>query len=163
VLFHYNTGGSPGGQADFDNFVVDEPRARGLTRPIPYGNYITIEDRSNGNVLAAIDGTVQSVTGADRATAFKVVDRGRGRFALQTKSGAYVSVRGSEVHVSSARLGDAETFQWVDLQRGDTLFLSIATHRYIAAPNTPGPVVADHPGPQPDRQDGSCFKWKVVK
>ena len=29
AFFHYNTGGNPGGQADFDNFLVDEPRARG--------------------------------------------------------------------------------------------------------------------------------------
>jgi xylan 1,4-beta-xylosidase len=163
ALFHYNTGGSPGGQADFDNFTVDEPRARGLTRPIPYGSYIAIEDLSSGNVLTAVDGTVQSVTGADRATAFKVVDRGRGRICLQTKTGAYVSVKGSEVHVNSAKPGDAETFQWIDLQRGDTLLLSLATHRYIVAPKTAGPVAADHPGPAPDRKDGSCFKWKVVK
>jgi xylan 1,4-beta-xylosidase len=163
ALFHYNTGGSPGGQADFDSFVVDEPRPRGLTRPIPYGRYITLEDLSNGNVLALVDGAMQSVTRAERATAFKVVDRGRGRIALQTRSGDYVSVKGSEVHAASGKPGDTETFQWVDLQRGDTLLLSLATHRYIVAPRTPGPVAADHPGPSPDRKDGSCFQWKVVK
>jgi len=26
----------------------------------------------------------------------------------------------------------------------------------------PGPVSVDHPGPRPDRKDGSCFAWKAV-
>jgi hypothetical protein len=65
--------------------------------------------------------------------------------------------------VTSAKPGDAETFQWVDLQRGDTLLLSLKTNRYLVAPNTPGPVAANHPGPAPDRKDGSCFKWTVVR
>jgi hypothetical protein len=48
----------------------------------------------------------------------------------------------------------------VDLHRGDTLFLSLATNRYIVAPKDSGAVAADHPGPSPDRKDGSCFAWK---
>jgi beta-xylosidase len=67
ALFHYNTGGSPGGQADFDDFVVSEPRPRGLTKPIPHGQRITFADLSNGNVLAAMDGKVQSTAQADLA------------------------------------------------------------------------------------------------
>jgi hypothetical protein len=94
------------------------------------------------------------------------VDRGKGRIALQTKDGKYVSVGGEgksgEVMVKSGTPGDAETFQWVDLQRGDTLFLSLATHRYIVAPKDSGAVAANHPGPAPDRKDGSCFAWKSV-
>ena len=167
TLFNYNTGGSPGGQADFDDFIVAEPRPRGLTRPIPFGRLITLADLSNGNVLALVDGAVQSVAEVERATAFRVVNRGRGRIALQTASGRYLSVRGSgrtgEVGVTSGKPGDAETFQWVDLQRGETLLLSLATHRYIVAPRTPGPVAADHPGPAPDRKDGSCFRWRVLR
>ena len=94
------------------------------------------------------------------------MDQGKGRIALQTKDGKYVSVGGEgksgEVTVKSGKPGDAETFQWVDLQRGDTLFLSLATHRYIVAPKDPGAVAADHPGPAPDRKDGSCFTWKAA-
>jgi beta-xylosidase len=78
ALFHYNTVSSPGGHADFDSFTVDEPRPRGLSRPIPIGQRIAFEDIGTGNVLAVA-------------------------------------------------------------------------------------VTADHPGPSPDRKDGSCFKWKVVK
>ncbi len=29
-------------------------------------------------------------------------------------------------------------------------------------PNSPGPVMATATGPQPDRKDGACFKWKTV-
>ena len=167
TLFNYNTGGSPGGQADFDDFIVAEPRPRGLTRPIPFGRRITFADLSNGNVLALVDGVVQSVAEAGKATTFRVVDRGRGRIALQTAPGRYLSVQGSgrtgEVGVTAGKPGDAETFQWVDLQRGDTLLMSLTTHRYIVAPPTPGPVAADHPGPAPDRKDGSCFRWRVLR
>ena len=166
ALFNYNTGGAPGGQADFNNFTVDEPRPRGLTKPIPVSQSITLTDLANGNALAVVDGKLQSVSGAERATAFRVVDRGSGRIALQTKDGKYVSVGGEgksgEVTVKSGKPGDAETFQWVDLQRGETLFLSLVTHRYIVASKDSGAVAADHPGPNPDRKDGSCFAWKAV-
>ena len=84
TLFHYNTGG-PGGYADFNFFTLEEPRPRGLTKPIPVSQFITITDLGSGNALAVVDGKLQSVTGADKATMFKVVDQGRGRIALQTK------------------------------------------------------------------------------
>jgi hypothetical protein len=165
ALFNFNTGGKPGGPADFNSFKVCEPRPRGLTEPIPISKFITLTDISNGNALAVVDGRLQSVDGADRATPFRVVDRGRGRIALETAGGKYVSVGGTgktgEVTVKPGNPGDAETFQWVDLQRGDTLFLSLATHRYIVAPKDSGDVAADRPGPAPGRKDGSCFKWAV--
>jgi hypothetical protein len=66
------------------------------------------------------------------------------------------------IRVGSDYYPTGTTFQWVDLQRGDTLLMSLATHRYIVAPATKGPVAADHPGPAPDRKDGSCFQWNVV-
>jgi beta-xylosidase len=163
ALFHYNTGGSPGGQADFNAFVVHEPRPRGLTKPIPVGKRIAFSDLSNGNALAVVDGQVRSVAGD--AGVIQVIDRGRGRIALRTAKGQFVSVAGSgkagDVVVKSGKPGNAETFQWVDLQRGDTLLLSLATHRYLVAPKAAGAVAADHPGPSPDRRDGSCFTWKT--
>jgi hypothetical protein len=69
--------------------------------------------------------------------------------------------KAGDVTVKPGKPGDAETFQWVDLQRGETLLLSLATHRYIVAPPTSGAVAADHPGPSADRRDGSCFTWKA--
>ena len=94
------------------------------------------------------------------------VDQGCGRIALQTRDVRYISVGGAgesgEDTAKSGKPGDAETFQWVDLQRGDILLLSLETHRYIAAPKEPGPVAADHPDPAPDRKDGSAFAWKAI-
>src|SRR6185369_17964522 len=110
ALFHYNTGGSPGGHADFDNFTVDEPRPRGLTLPIPIGQRIVFEDLGSGNALALVDGKLHSA--ATNPTAFKVVDRGRGRIALQTATGQYLSVAEAGIAVTSRQPGDAETFQW---------------------------------------------------
>ncbi|WP_321470080.1 family 43 glycosylhydrolase [uncultured Paludibaculum sp.] len=166
-LFHYNASGAAGGQADFDSFTVLEPRSRGLTQPIPAGKWITFSDLSSGNRLAAVDGKLLTAAGAGKASAFQVVDRGRGRVALRTAQGQFVSVSGAgksgEVVMKAGKPGDAETFQWVDLQRGDTLLLSLVTHRYITAPKEPGPVSADHPGPAPDRKDGSCFTWKPAQ
>ena len=67
------------------------------------------------------------------------------------------------VKIKTGEPGDAETFQWEDMQRGDLMLMSLATHRYLVAqPGQPGPVAADHPGVQPDRKDGSCFTWKAV-
>jgi len=167
TLFHYNGGGAPGGQADFDAFDISEPRPRGLTRPIPYGKRITFADLANGNVLAAVNGHLQTTAQAERATPFRIIDRGRGRIALQTPAGAYISVGGTgkagEVTLKAGKPGESETFQWVDLQRGDTLLMSLATHRYLVAPKISGPIAADHAGPAPDRKDGSCFQWRLAR
>ena len=167
ALFHYNTGGAPGDHADFNFFTVDEPRPRGLTKPIPVSQSITLTDLATGNALAVVDGKLQSVSGAEKATAFRVVDLLRGRIALRTAGGQFVSVgaagKAGDVTLKSGKTGDGETFQWVDLQRGETLLLSLATHRYLIAPRATGALAADHPGPAPDRKDGSCFGWKVVR
>ena len=161
ALFHYNTAGTAGGNADFDSFIVGEPRPRGLSRPIPIGQRIAFEDIGSGNFLTLFDGSLQATVGPPAA--FRVVDRGRGRIALQTASGQYLSVGETGVGLTAAKPANAETFQWVDLQRGDTLLLSLKTHRYLIVPKSPAAVAADHPGPTPDRKDGSCFRWKVVK
>ena len=52
ALFNYNTGGKPGGYADFDNFKVDEPRAHGIERMIPLGKTITLTSGADGSLLA---------------------------------------------------------------------------------------------------------------
>ena len=167
ALFNYNTGGSPGGQADFNDFIVSEPRPRGLTKPIPVAQSISFTDQASGNGLAVVDGKLASVPGSEKATAFRVIDRGKGRIALEASNGNYVSVGGTgqtgEVTLKAGQPGDAETFQWVDLQRGETLLLSLATNRYVVAPAAPGAVAADHPGPSPSRKDGSCFTWKAAR
>ena len=59
--------------------------------------------------------------------------------------------------------GAPETFQWINLMRGDTMLMSLTNHRYLATkPNAPGPVTATATGPNPARQGGACFKWQEV-
>jgi hypothetical protein len=60
--------------------------------------------------------------------------------------------------------GDAESFQWINLMRGDTMLMSPVNHRYLATkPNNPGLVTVSAVGPRPDRKDGACFKWRAVE
>jgi xylan 1,4-beta-xylosidase len=173
-LFNFNTSGQPGGYADFDNFRVDEPRAWGMERTIPVGKTITLASGADGSFLAADNQNMSLVNveaDAPSATAqnirFKVVDLGKGRVALKAGNGRFVSAAGEEVvlkDLAGKAPGNAESFQWLNLMRGDTMLMSLTNHRYLATkPNKPGPVKATATGPQPDRKDGACFKWKEVK
>jgi hypothetical protein len=173
ALFNYNTSGQPGGYADFDNYTVDEPRARGIERMLPIGKTITFSSGADGSLLAADTQKMSLVNIASDAAAavrqntwFKVVDLGKGRVALQTTNGRFVSA--SETGVALKDLagktpGDAESFQWVNLMRGDTMLMSLANHRYLATtPNNPGLVSVSATGPTPARKGGECFKWRIV-
>ncbi len=98
---------------------------------------------------------------------FEVLDLGLGRVALKASNGKVVSVASPESVVlkdlGDAEPGDAETFQWINLMRGDTMLMSLTNHRYLATkPNAPGPVTATATGPNPARKGGACFKWKEV-
>jgi len=165
-LFHYNTGGAPGGHADFDNYTVDEPRPRGLTRPIPYNEVITLAAFGDGSVPVARGERVEVVPAGDPAgmtsqAGFRVMDRGLGRVALRTADGRFISVASTtgEVTLRTGDPGAGETFQWVDMISGDVMFLSLANHRYLLA--KPGlPLVGNHRGGSPDHRDGSGFVWK---
>ena len=169
-LFHFNTTGKAGGYADFDRFTVDEPRARGLTRPIPVGKAVTFTSMDKSAVLAVKDGVVQTVPSSQGATAFTVIDRNLGRVALATPSGEWVSVgatgKPGAVTLKTGTPSDAETFQWVDMQRGDLMLMSLVTHRYLATatnkPATTGPVGAERVGTRPDRLDGVCWIWTIT-
>jgi xylan 1,4-beta-xylosidase len=170
-LFHFNTGGEPGGYADFNKLTVDEPHPRGLMRPIPFGKKITLSVFGGGQVLAVKDGLLSAVPAGDSlargdAAQFRVVDRGLGRVALQWGK-QFVSVsdpRGEErVKLRSGRPTDSETFQWTETPYGDLILLSIVTHRHLRVEPGSGDVTADQPGPQPDRKDGSCFNWKETR
>ncbi|BCM93490.1 hypothetical protein IAD21_05381 [Abditibacteriota bacterium] len=60
-------------------------------------------------------------------------------------------------------LSNAETFQWINLLHGDTMFMSLTNHRYLATtPNAPGQVTAITTGPTPARKGGECFKFTVL-
>ena len=164
-LFHYHTGGGEGGYADFDRMTIDEPHPRGLMKPIPFGKKITLSVLGNGPALVVQDGVLSAVPAgnplASRATAqFKVVDRGLGRVALQWGD-KFISVAAKgQVILRSGRPTDAETFQWTETPYGDLILLSLATQRHLRVEPGSGVVTANHPGPRPDRKDGSCFTWR---
>jgi len=174
ALFNYNTTGKPGGYADFDNFTVEEPRARGIERLIPVGKTVTLTSGADGSLLAVdaqsrslINVPADSTHAAARNVQFKVVDLGRGRVALKTAGGRFVSAADNGVSLqdlAGKTPGDPESLQWINLMRGDTMLMSLINHRYLATkPNSPGPVTVSATGPRPDRKDGACFKWKAVE
>ena len=174
ALFNYNTSGQPGGYADFDNYTVDEPRARGIERMIPLGKTITLTSGADGSLLAVDTQSVSLVNVAADATnlvvqntQFQVVDLGKGRVALKASNGKYVSADQEAAvlkDLAGKNPGDEESFQWVNLMRGDTMLMSLTNHRYLTTkPNELGPVTVSATGPRPDRKGGACFKWKAVK
>jgi xylan 1,4-beta-xylosidase len=173
-LFNYNTSGQSGGYVDFDNYTVVEPRARGIEREIPMGKTIVLSSGADGSFLSAntqnntlVNVPVDPATPAPQSAQFQVVDLGLGRVALKAGDGKVVSVSGNAVvmkDLAGAAPGDAESFQWVNLMRNDTMLMSLTNHRYLGTqPNNPGPVTVSTTGPRPDRLDGACFKWKAAQ
>ncbi|MBN1975309.1 MAG: hypothetical protein JW787_16845, partial [Sedimentisphaerales bacterium] len=175
-LFHYNTSGQPGGYVDFDNYVVDEPRARGIEREIPTGKTISLTSGADNTFLAATQENVlinmiHSIDGIfvlPENAKFQIIDLGLGRVAFKSYNGNFVSVASPESVIlkdlAGAKPGDAESFQWVNLMRGDTMLMTLTNHQYLATkPNSPGAVTANAIGPAPARKSGAEFKWKAVE
>ncbi|MDP4277456.1 MAG: glycoside hydrolase, partial [Bacteroidota bacterium] len=174
ALFNYNTKGVEGGYADFNSFVSEEPRCKGLTKPIPYGKVITLTSLADGTVLAGWRNFLRPVAATDgrddnKAFKFRVLDRGNGRIALQSVADSgFVTVVGlggmAEVRICQEDQGEASTFQWEDMLRGDLMLMSLKTHRYLFVdPEAKSLCSADAPGTRPDRKDGSCFAWKLAE
>ena len=66
--------------------------------------------------------------------------------------------------LAGAKPGNAESFQWVNLMRGDTMLMSLTNHQYLATkPNNPGPVTVTCHRPTAARKSGAEFKWKAVE
>ena len=152
ALFHYNTGGAPGGVADFDRMDVYEPSPRGLAQPIPTGLAITLSAAGPGTPLVV-----------DGQTRFTVVDRTLGRVALRSGT-RYISVSRTSDSTSTVRLrdgapGESETFQWMETMYGDIVLMSLATNRYLFL-DANGRVTASSRGPEPDPSDGTALRWR---
>ncbi len=173
-LFHYNTSGRPGGYVDFDNYTVEEPRARGIEREIPVGKTIVLTSGADGSLLAAdsqnsamVNVAASESDASGQNAQFQIVDLGKGRVALKAANGRFVSVGGGKVSLrdlAGKTPGNAESFQWVNLMRGDTMLMSLTNHQYLATkPNSPGPVTADALGATAARKSGAEFKWKAVR
>src|SRR5207245_1087869 len=143
--------GQPGGYADFDNYAVQEPRARGIERTIPLGKTIRLTSGADGSILAAdtqnntlVNVAADAPDAASQNEKFQVIDMGLGRVALKASNGRLVSTDSEAVvlkDLAGKSPGDAESFQWVNLMRGDTMLMSLTNHRYLTTkPNNPGPV-----------------------
>lgn len=175
ALFNYNTSGQPGGYADFDNYTVEEPRARGIEREIPMGKTIVLTSGADGSFLVAdtqdnkLVNVAADASGAVPQNAkFQVIDVGLGRVALKATNGSILSVADAESVVlkdlAGAKPGNAESFQWINLMLGDTMLMSLTNHQYLTTkPNSPGQVTVSATGPSPARKSGAEFKWKVVE
>lgn len=173
-LFNFNTNGVNGGYADFNSFEVYEPQPGGLTQPIPYGKTIQLTSLGDNTVLVDWRGFLRPVDANSpfakgNASYFQVIDKGNGRVALKSVSLAgFVTVKGlglmADVRIETDDQGEASTFQWQDMLRGDLMLMSLKTHRYLFAdPFAGSHTSADSPGTRPDRKDGSCFSWEIVK
>jgi hypothetical protein len=173
ALFNYNTKGVDGGIAAFDDFVVNELRPRGLTKPIPYEERVTFSNLADSTVLVNWNGFLRPIASSHSlakgaASHFKIVDKGLGRIALQSETGGgFVTVTGtgkmSEVRIAEQDSGDSSTFQWQDMMRGDLMLMSLKTHRYLFVDPYAGSLCsADSRGTRPDRKDGSCFTWSAA-
>ncbi|MCO6479907.1 MAG: glycoside hydrolase 43 family protein [Phaeodactylibacter sp.] len=174
ALFNFNTEGKEGGNADFNSFEVIEPRCKGLTRPIPYDMVITLTSIADSTVLANWRNHLRPVDKNSHfaegdLSHFRVLDRGNGRVALQSVSnGGYVTVKGlgglAEVRIEAEDQGEASTFQWQDMLKGDLMLMSLYTHRYLFADPFAGSLCsADSRGARPDRKGGACFEWRLVE
>jgi len=172
-MFNYNTKGEFGGAADFNSFIVYEPQPGGLSQPIPYNKIIRLTSLGDNTVLVNWRGFVRPVDANDpmakeNASYFQVIDKGNGRIALKSVSnGGYVTVKGlglmADIRIEPEDQGEASTFQWQDMLRGDLMLMSLKTHRYLFVdPNARSLSSADSPGTRPDRKDGSCFSWKII-
>jgi len=171
ALFNFNISGQPGGYADFNNYSVEEPRARGIERMIPLGKIIVLTSGADGNFLSAdLDNNVLVMLAAGEVvpqkSKFQVVDLGEGRVALKAINEWFVSASDEALvlkDLGGQKPGKEESFQWVNLMKGDTMLMSLIDHRYLATkPNEPGRVTVSAAGPTPARKGGECFKWKVV-
>ncbi|WP_208025672.1 glycoside hydrolase family 43 protein [Niastella caeni] len=173
-LFNYNALNVEGGYADFNSFIVHEPRPRGLTKPIPYGKLITLTSMADGTVLVNWKKFVRPVAASDKLAQgnnrlFRVIDKGNGRIALQSVvDSGWVTVKGmglmAEVRIEKEEKGEASVFQWQDMYHGELMLQSLYTHRYLFAdPHAKSLCSADAPGTQPDRKDGACFSWSIAE
>jgi hypothetical protein len=138
------------------------------------GKTIMLSSGADGSFLAAdtqnmtlVNVAANGSDAAPRNARFQVIDLGKGRVALEAAGGRLVSTAADAValkDLAGKAPGQAESFQWVNLMRGDTMLLSLANHRYLATrPNNPGAVTVSATGPRPDRKDGACFRWKAVE
>jgi xylan 1,4-beta-xylosidase len=152
ALFNYNTLGKAGGYADFDSVDIYEPNPKGLMRPIPFQQTITLKSHQRDAMLKVGDKNI-----------FTVEDQGLGRVALRAGK-KYVSVKSeTNVVLSAGKVTPKETFQWMETLHGDLILMSLNTQKFLRIEPATGKILANSPGPLSDNSDGVRFDWAIEK
>ena len=169
ALFAFNEKGLAAGQADFDDFRLDEPFAD-RSANIPSGKVVTIRNLADDRPIRTDPHGMLNFARPDSpqaqgpSTRFRIHDRGQGRVAIEAMDGSgFLTVVGEGLP-ADVRLMKAETkdslFQWQDMLRHQFMLMSLRTHRYVGLnPATGEPYSADWPGTGPDRKDGTVLVW----
>lgn len=173
ALFAYNTKSKEGGYASFSHFVIKEPLAD-RSKNIPIGKIITLANLANNTMVWAnphgllCPGELSGSFKNDSAYAFKVLDRGNGKVALQAINGTgFVTITGQGLSADVRLIKEesaASLFIWQDMLRGRCMLLSMKTNRYVGLdPRTGELYSADWPGTLPGMKDGTVFSWQIIK
>ena len=154
ALFAYNAQGRDGGQADFDEVVVDEPHPRGLMQPIPAGQRgaLVLANAPTSGFAAEL-GTV--LAGAPMDLFVETIELGR---VILHHAGGPLSVTATGVVTIGGLHGRATHWQWMETPTGEVILMSLATNRFLRI-HSDGNVRADSPGPTPDGMDGTRFRF----
>jgi beta-xylosidase len=155
TLFAYNSKNKNGGYADFDDFRMDSNYPRGFRRSIPYGKAITLASCKSGAAL--------SVEGQSTWT---VEELPSGRVALKA-NGKYLSIQAGNNFkarlIEKDRPTGEETFQWMELEGGHLVLMSLASNRYLSFSEN-GEIYANTASPSPNRKvDSTRFEWEFTK
>jgi xylan 1,4-beta-xylosidase len=159
ALFSYNTSGSRGGTADFDEFRVEQPYPRGLMRPIPYGKRIRLDAFGQSYGLAVAN----KAPAAGAPATFEVIDTSLGRAALKSKEGFLAIAEDGSAVLVDQPADEAATFQWIETPTGELVLMSLRTHRFLRIDPATRQIRADAPTPLPDNSDGARFVWSLVQ
>lgn len=150
ALFNYNTLGKAGGYADFDSVDIYEPNPKGLMRPIPFQQAITLKSHKRDSLLSF-----------DEKNVFTVEDQGLGRVALRAGK-HYISVKSeTKVALKSGRVTAHETFQWMETLTGELMLMSLHTQKFLRIDPATGKIFANAPGAISDNSDGVRFDWAL--
>ena len=166
ALFAFNVKGKNGGFAEFDNFIVEEPKAD-RSKNIPYGKTFRIINKAtNRPAVCDPHGILYDTHMGDKSqrTQFQLIDKGNGRVSLKCVDGRYIKVYGEGLAGDvrfTTNADDAEVFLWQDYLDQDFMLFSLRNHRYVGkSPTTGSPYSMDFVGPDPARRNGAVLHWE---
>ena len=169
ALHAFNTAGTKGGYAEFDDFTVSEPMAD-RSANLPLNKTINLTNLGSGAPVAALPhGLLHPGTDINSADCrFQVLDRGNGMVVLKAVNGSgYLTITGKGLS-GDVRLmpeeSPASLIMWQDMLRGQCMLLSMKTERFIGMdPRSGESYSADWAGCNPDRRDGTVFAWQICE